>query len=222
MLSESDPTARPIRSRCCGYDRSVEIIAQAASSSAIPVLAALLGAAASTTISHFLTKRRDAAADIRQESRDRRTAINHARELDEQRREATAEREERERVAAVKSYYTAFTDALHTEPFASDQQLKQVELATEAFAMEILLLNHKASRLAPHLIGPARRLSQHIPSTPFSGDAGMAAAVSLLRSNQALIFGRLMEWAAHDRADKIQRAINSLAEQADEELQRTK
>lgn len=195
------------------YDPTVEIIAKAAKDEAVPlieivapyigasivpVLAALFGAAASTTISHFLTKRRDAAAEKRQEARDVRTADRHSRELAEQRRETNDEQAKRDRIAAVKSFYSAYVAAL-TQVGGGWQSLQtgDVQSAAREFALQIKPLSPASAKRVRDLLTIASRRGYNYE-----------AAYKALKAQKIEVFEELMTWAITNDRDAMRRAFS--------------
>lgn len=170
--------------------------------SIVPVLAALLGASVSTLISHFLTKRRDAAAEKRQEARDIRTAERHARELEDQRREAADEQTRRDRIAAVKSYKAAYTRAFDgVTPKLESFAVRAVMTASREFALEIKPLNPTSSKLVHDLVD----------GVPF-GEVNWEIAVEVLGIQRIEVFEELMTWAITDDRKAIRDAYRRVAQ----------
>lgn len=167
-----------------------------------PVIAAILGAAASTTISHFLTKRRDAAAEKRQEARDVRTAERHARELENQRREAAAEQAKRDRIAAVKSYHDAYRQAIRPDQknFPSDRT-QAARNVTREFALEI----------KPHSPASAKLVRDIVTVIDKRGH-NFEDALRALDVQRTKVFEDLMSWAITDNKQAIRDAFRHVAQ----------
>lgn len=166
------------------------------------VLAAGIVAAVNIVSNHKLAKKRDKLNREGNEEIQRKAEIRQYRTAEDDRRDQDQQREQKERLQAVKSYYVAYTEAINF----NDSFTVQADLLTNAtriFRLEAIALDHEMGKQALKILKIMELMlkyyrDQNIPDTK-SVHRMLIHMVKL----QEPMFAKLMNWGLSGKARKF-------------------
>lgn len=135
----------------------------------------------------------------------RKAEIRQYRTSEDDRRDADQQREQKERLQAVKSYYVAYTDAF--KPMAHGDQslyrLKALETSTKIFRLEATALEPDMHLQVNKILEMVNALDAYFQTTTSSYGHRASQVMKCMEPLQESIFPELMIWGLHGKSRKF-------------------
>lgn len=175
------------------------------------LFSALLGgvivAAVNLGIGHWLATKRDKANREGNEEIQKKAEARHERTLDDQRRDQDQQREQRERLQAVKSYYVAFTNAVDGNSY-SQPKIKELKTVTKVFRLEATALDHHMQEQTNKILEIIERLDHLLKAESTSEGHRASRIIRQIRPLQEPLFNELLIWGLHGKSRKVSELLD--------------
>lgn len=191
------------------------------------VLAAGIVAVVNIISNHKLAKKRDkenrVANDEMQIARDklnregneeiqRKAEIRQYRTAEDDRRDADNQREQKERLQSVRSYYIAYTEALRRKG-TFVEQVNYLMTATRIFRLEAIALDSEMEKQSTKILTVMDRMEEFYESLSIPNSQRARKVLAHMTDLQEALFAELMIWGLHGKSHKFGKLMdNNLAE----------
>ena len=186
------------------------------------VLAAGIVAVVNIVSNHKLAKKRDKenrdANDEMQIARDKlnregndelqRKAENRQyRTAEDDRRDADKQREQKERLQAVKSFYVAFANAVDGNSY-SQPKIKELKTVTKVFRLEATALDRHMQEQTNKILEIIERLDHLLKAESTSEGHRASRIIRQVRPLQEPLFNELLIWGLHGKSRKVSELLD--------------
>lgn len=153
-------------------------------------------------IGHGLAKSRDTANREGNEEIQKKAEARHERTLDDQRRDQDQQREQKERLQAVKSYYVAYTEALSFRD-TYRAQLDLLKTTTRIFRLEAIALDSEMEKQVTKILSIMDQMEEFYESLSLPASKRAHRTLIHMSNLQEGLFAELMIWGLHGKSRKV-------------------
>ena len=171
------------------------------------VLAAGIVAVVNIVSNHKLAKKRDKENRDATDELQRKAENRQYRTAEDDRRDADKQREQKERLQAVKSFYVAFANAVDGNSY-SQPKIKELKTVTKVFRLEATALDRHMQEQTNKILEIIERLDHLLKAESTSEGHRASRIIRQVRPLQEPLFNELLIWGLHGKSRKVSELLD--------------